>query len=154
MSRKFSIIGKENRKGKTKAFIYRTCSIYPPLFWIHKFSSFTQSTHTHTHTHTHTRLMMPGVMALHASIMRWRKCSTCDPSKCHTIPPAALLLVPLNQYTSVGYTETSSGCSVDLPHHFHKNSFITKQNINPMRLDLRDILYKHNWPCKRQTKTF
>jgi hypothetical protein len=32
----------------------------------------------------------------------------------------ALLLVPLNQYTSVGYAEASSGCSVDLPQYFLK----------------------------------
>jgi hypothetical protein len=57
------------------------------------------------------------------------------------MPSAALLLVPLNWYTSVGYTETGSECSVDLPRHFHKkNSFITKQNINPMMLDLWDTL--------------
>jgi hypothetical protein len=52
VSYKSIIIGK-NRKGKTKAFIYRTCSICPPLFSIHKFSRFTQS--------TNTRLMMSGV---------------------------------------------------------------------------------------------
>jgi hypothetical protein len=62
--------------------------------------------------------MMPGAMALHASAMRWRNVQH---SKCHTVPSVALLLVPLNQYTGVGYADTSSGCSVDLPHHFHKN---------------------------------
>jgi hypothetical protein len=117
----------KNKKGKTNLLFTELAQ------YVHHYSQYTKQTSPLT-----CSLKIRGL---------WR-----DPSTCHTVPSAALLLVPFNQYTRVGCADTSSGCSVDLPRHFHKNSFITKQNsgrkigipsiyINPTMLDLLDTLY-------------